>query len=78
MYSPCSPDQSQACRRLAMEQNKKLFEEANVLSRSASDLLEHAHLDSERFLRYLELRKKADAQYRDALEHLKLLTEQFP
>lgn len=67
-----------ACRRLAMEQNKKLFEEANTLNRSAINLLDSPNLDSEMFLQYLQLRRKADAQFREALDHLSLINEQFP
>jgi len=67
-----------ACRRFAMEQNKKLFEKANTLNRSAINLLDRPDLDSEMFLQYLQLRRKADAQFREALDHLSLINEQFP
>ncbi|MFJ3370580.1 hypothetical protein [Pseudomonas sp. NPDC086251] len=79
MY-PHQPPTAQilACHCLAMEQNKKLFERANALNRRASELLDLPDLDSEKFLHYLQLRGKAEAQYRDALEHLELLNTQFP
>lgn len=66
------------CRRLAIEQNEKLFEEANALNRSTIDLLDRPDLDSEMFLEYLRLRGKADALFREALDHLSLIDQQFP
>lgn len=67
-----------ACRCLAMEQNKKLFDEANALSRAAFELLEQPDLDSEKFQRYLQLRRKAETLFYEALDHLTLLNENFP
>ncbi|EJM00378.1 hypothetical protein PMI18_03106 [Pseudomonas sp. GM102] len=78
MYSQHTNAHRTACRRLAMEQNEKLFEEANALNRSAFDLLDRPDLDSEMFLQYLQLRGKADAKFREALDHLSLINEQFP
>ena len=78
MYSHYSPAQRLACRRLAMEQNERLFEQANALSRYASGLLDQPNFDSEKFLEYLQQRGKADALFRQALDHIVLLNEQFP
>mgnify|MGYP001084665543 CR=1 FL=1 len=66
-----------ACRRLALERNEKLFEEANALNRSAIDLLERPDLDNEMFLQYLQIRGKAESLFREALDHLCLINEQF-
>ncbi|MEB2518759.1 hypothetical protein SOP85_25525 [Pseudomonas sp. YuFO20] len=73
-----SADQIIACRRVAMEQNRKLFEEANAINRSALDLLDRSDFDSEMFLVYLQLQEKAKHLFREALEHITLLEEQFP
>lgn len=78
MNSRYSAEQLLACRRFAMEQNEKLFEEANALNRHASDMLDQADFDSETFLEYLRCRGKADALFRQALAHISLLNEQFP
>ncbi|BCX68269.1 hypothetical protein [Pseudomonas izuensis] len=78
MYSQHTTTHLMACRRLAMEQNEKLFEAANTLNRSAIDLLDRPDLDSEMFLHYLQLRGKAEALFREALDHLSLINEQFP
>lgn len=67
-----------ACRQLAMEQNQKLFNEANALSRSAFDLLEQPDFDSEMFDEYLRLRGKAEALFREAIDHLGVLNKHFP
>lgn len=67
-----------ACRQLAMEQNQKLFNEANALSNSAFDLLEHPDFDSEMFDEYMRLRGKAEALFREAIEHLGVLNKHFP
>jgi hypothetical protein len=67
-----------ACRCLAMEQNKKLFDEANAMSRAAFELLEQPDLDSEKFHYYLQMRKKAETLFCEALDHLTLLNENFP
>lgn len=73
-----TPARFTACRRLAMEQNQKLFTQANLLSREAFDLLEHPDFDSERFDEYLQLRRKAESLFREAIEHLSLLDREFP
>jgi hypothetical protein len=73
-----SADQIIACRRVAMEQNQKLFEEANALNRSALDLLERSDFDSEMFLVYLQVKKRAENRFSEALEHAILLNEHFP
>ncbi|VVO93180.1 hypothetical protein [Pseudomonas fluorescens] len=73
-----SADQIIACRRLAMEQNQKLFEEANAIHRSALDLLDRCDFDNETFLVYLQLRKKANTLFAEALEHIALLNAHFP
>lgn len=78
MYSQYSSAQLAACRCLAMEQNKKLFEEANALSRCAFDMLDQPDFDSEKFHQYLQLRGKAEALFREALDHFALLNEHFP
>lgn len=78
MYSQPNNAHLTACHRLAMEQNERLFEEANALNQSAIDLLDRPDLDSEMFLRYLQLRGKAEARFREALDHLSLINEQFP
>lgn len=78
MTAPLATAQLIACRRLAMAQNEKLFEEANALNRSALDLLDSPDLDSDMFLHYLQLRGKAAARFREALEHLLIVNEQFP
>lgn len=70
--------QMMACRQLAMEQNQKLFNEANALSKSAFDLLEHPDFDSEMFDEYLRLRGKAEALFGEAIEHLSVVNEHFP
>lgn len=67
-----------ACRQLAMEQNQKLFNEANALSKSAFELLEHPDFDSEMFDKYLRLRGKAEVLFREAIEHLGVLNRHFP
>ncbi|MBV6822096.1 hypothetical protein [Pseudomonas sp. PD9R] len=67
-----------ACRSLAMEQNKKMFADANALSRAAFDVLDHPDFDSDQFHYYLHLRGKAEALFREALDHFTLLNEHFP
>lgn len=73
-----SADQIIACRRIAIEQNKKIFEEANAINRSALDLLDRSDFDNEMFLVYLLLREKAKNRFKEALEHITLLNEHFP
>lgn len=75
----CStPAQIKACRALALERNRQLFEEAQALNRAAHQLLETSQLDLEQFENYRALRRKADAKFADAIEHLCVLNEDFP
>jgi len=75
----CStPAQIKACRALALERNRQLFEEAHELNRAANALLEQTPTDFERFEQYRALRKKADAKFEDAIDHLWVLNEDFP
>ena len=75
----CStPAQIKACRALALERNRQLFEEAHELNRAANALLEQTPTDFERFEQYRALRKKADAKFEDAIDHLCVLNEDFP
>ncbi|MNN16395.1 hypothetical protein D3C76_791370 [compost metagenome] len=78
MHSQYTNAQLLACRCLAMEQNKKLFDEANAISRAAFELLEQPDLDSDKFQHYLQLRRKAETLFCEALDHLILLNENFP
>lgn|GEM_PF-1033001 len=73
-----SPDQIKACRTFALERNRQMFEEAQLLSRCAFEMLEGGDLDVELFERYRALRKKADQKFEEAIEHLRLLNEDFP
>lgn len=75
-YSTC--EETTACREFALERNRQLFEEAQALSRSAFELLEGSELDAEQFDRYQAMRHKADLKYAEAIEHLRLLNEEFP
>jgi hypothetical protein len=75
----CStPAQIKACRALALERNRQLFENAHALNRAANALLEVENLDFEQFERYRALRKKADFMFEDAIDHLCVLNEDFP
>jgi uncharacterized protein VirK/YbjX len=67
-----------ACRRLALEQNQRIFHEANAINCSAGVLLDRPDLDCEIFDEYLRMRRKADALFREAIDHLKLLNQVFP
>ncbi|MDI2142285.1 hypothetical protein KBJ94_09560 [Pseudomonas sp. ITA] len=67
-----------ACRTLALERNRALFEEARALNRKANELLEGENLDIEQFERYRAVRRKADRQFEDAIDHLSVLNEDFP
>jgi hypothetical protein len=71
-------DEIKACRALALERNHQMFEEAQALSRSAFALLEGSDMDVEQFDRYRALRRKADLKFKEAIEHLRLLNEDFP
>ncbi|MBC9000290.1 hypothetical protein IAI51_27560 [Pseudomonas sp. N40(2020)] len=75
----CStPAQIKACRALALERNRQLFEEAQTLNRAAHELLETGQLDVEQFEQYRTLRRKADVKFADSIEHLCVLNEDFP
>ncbi|WP_243243205.1 hypothetical protein [Pseudomonas atacamensis] len=79
VMNECStPAQIKACRALALERNRQLFEEAHELNRAANALLEQTPTDFERFEQYRALRKKADAKFEDAIDHLCVLNEDFP
>lgn len=71
-------DEIKACRAFALERNHQMFEEAQALSRSAFELLEAGDLDGELFDRYQALRRKADLKFAEAIEHLRVLNENFP
>ncbi|MBI6632922.1 hypothetical protein YA0871_09620 [Pseudomonas paralactis] len=66
-----------ACRQLALEQNQKLFDQANAISREAFELLDHPDFDSEMFDQYLHLRAKAESLFKEAIEHLSVLHTHF-
>ncbi|MBK5373254.1 hypothetical protein JFT81_01215 [Pseudomonas sp. TH43] len=75
----CStPAQIKACRALALERNRQLFDNAHTLNRAANELLDAQNLDIEQFERYRALRKKADSMFEDAIDHLYVLNEDFP
>ncbi|MHC8366799.1 hypothetical protein ACYZT9_13210 [Pseudomonas sp. ZT5P21] len=71
-------DEIRACRAFALERNRQMFEEAQMLSRNAFELLEGGGLDGELFDRYQALRRKADLKFEEAIEHLRVLNEDFP
>ncbi|WP_285415570.1 hypothetical protein [Pseudomonas sp. efr-133-TYG-5] len=73
-----TPAQIKACRALALERNRQLFEEAQALNRAAHELLESDQLDIQQFDHYRALRKKADLKFEEAIEHLCVLNEDFP
>lgn len=77
MYAHTTIAQRVACRDLALEQNQRLFEKANALNQTARELLDRPDLDSEMFFNYLHLRDKANARFREALDHLLLINETF-
>ena len=75
----CSnPAQIKACRALALERNRQLFEDAHALNRAAYELLEADNLDLDQFEHYRALRRKADAKFAEAIDHLCVLNEDFP
>ncbi|MFJ7281552.1 hypothetical protein [Pseudomonas sp. NPDC099000] len=75
----CStPDQIKACRAFALECNRQMFEDAQLLSRCAFEMLEDGDMDLERFERYRTMRRKADLKFQEAIEHLRLLNADFP
>lgn len=71
-------DEISACREFALERNGQLFEEAETLNQAAFALLEGSELDGEQFDRYQAMRRKADLKFEEAIEHLRLLNEDFP
>ncbi|MDQ3202042.1 MAG: hypothetical protein M3Q94_07760 [Pseudomonadota bacterium] len=71
-------DEISACRAFALDRNRHLFEEAQALSNTAFELLEGSDLDAEQFDRYQAMRRRADLKYEEAIEHLRLLNEDFP
>lgn len=75
----CStPAQIKACRALALERNRQLFENAHALNRAANEMLETDNLDFEQFEHYRAMRKRADLMFEDAIDHLCVLNEDFP
>ena len=78
MIQYSTSDQIKACRAFALERNRQMFEEAQALSRSAWALLEVSDMDVELFDRYQAMRRKADLKFEEAIEHLRLLNEDFP
>ncbi|VVN26978.1 hypothetical protein PS862_01440 [Pseudomonas fluorescens] len=75
-YSTC--EEIKACRAFALERNRQMFAEAQALSRSAFELLDGSDMDGELFDRYLEIRRKANLQFKEAIEHLRVLNTDFP
>jgi hypothetical protein len=71
-------DEIKACRAFALERNHQMFEEAQALSRSAFALLEGSDMDVELFDRYQAMRRKANLKFEEAIQHLRLLNEDFP
>lgn len=78
MIQYSTSEQIKACRAFALERNRQMFEEAQALSRSAFELLESGKMDGELFDRYQAMRRKADLKFGEAIEHLRLLNEEFP
>ncbi|MGF6113309.1 MULTISPECIES: hypothetical protein [Pseudomonas] len=77
-YYSAPPVHPQACRDFALECNRQLFEDAQQLSQEAFELLEKSELDAELFTRYQALRHKADLKFQEAIDHLRLIEEEFP
>ncbi|KJZ33169.1 hypothetical protein [Pseudomonas fluorescens] len=71
-------EEIKACRAFALERNRQMFEEAQAMSRNAFALLESSDMDVELFDRYQAMRRKADLKFEEAIEHLRLLNEDFP
>ncbi|ROL89287.1 hypothetical protein [Pseudomonas chlororaphis] len=69
--------QIRACHKLALEQNQRLFNQARALNAQAYELLENGRLDIDTFERYRRLRNKAEAKQREAIEHLRLVNQEF-
>ncbi|MEB0225777.1 hypothetical protein [Pseudomonas sp. 10S4] len=72
-----APVHTQACRDFALECNRQLFEEAQLLNQAAFELLDKAELDAEVFAHYQALRCKADLKFEEAIDHLRLIEEEF-
>lgn len=66
-----------ACRQLALEQNRRLLQQAYQLDHNAFALLDRPGLDAGRFDRYQALRRKAAERYQKALDHLALIERTF-
>lgn len=75
-YSTC--EEIKACRAFALERNRQMFDEAQALNRSAFELLDGSEMDGELFDRYLEIRRKANLKFKEAIEHLRVLNTDFP
>ncbi|BAO63029.1 MULTISPECIES: hypothetical protein [Pseudomonas] len=69
--------QIRACRKFALEQNQRLFRQAQALDSQAYGLLDQEHLEIDTFERYRLLRNKAQAKYQEAVEHLRLINREF-
>ena len=67
MKERSTPAQIKACRALALERNRQLFDNAHTLNRAANAMLEVENLDMEQFEHYRALRKKADLLFEDAV-----------
>lgn len=76
-YYYSAPAHTQACRDFALECNHQLFEEAQLLSQAAFELLDKTGLDAEVFAHYQALRRKADLKFEDAIDHLRLIEQEF-
>ncbi|MBH2033017.1 MAG: hypothetical protein I8H93_10560 [Pseudomonadales bacterium] len=71
-------DELKACREFALQRNRQMFEEAETLNQCAFALLEGSELDGEQFDRYQAMRRKADVKFAEAIEHLRVLNDDFP
>lgn len=78
MHSVSSIYATRACREFALEQNRKLFAQANSLSTAALDILDRPVLNAEVFDHYQALRRKADLKSEEAIDHLRLINDEFP
>ncbi|MGF6330773.1 tetratricopeptide (TPR) repeat protein [Pseudomonas sp. BS3782 TE3695] len=78
MNGTMTSDQAIACLNLALERNQQLFSDAYHLSHAALDLLDQPNMDAEKFTQYQRKRRQADLKYLEAIEHLRLIMEQYP
>ncbi|WP_223487370.1 hypothetical protein [Pseudomonas sp. A-RE-19] len=78
MNGTMASDQATACLNLALERNEQLFSEACNLSRAALDLLDQPDMDAEKFTQYQKKKQCADRKYLEAIEHLRLISAQYP